>query len=129
MFRSLVLVVALLSGGAAQAQQFMGEYFTLIGPEDFYNSSGARLTDIADIVQQDRANFHRFGIRHQFDQTDPFFGSRELRARIPSLYYSGPGTAAYIVAGLRAGNTHFIHVRIFGQNGVPQYIVVGEGAG
>ncbi|WP_425039211.1 hypothetical protein [Primorskyibacter sp. S187A] len=64
----------------------LAEYYVELGPQDFYNSSGKRLTSGAAIFQQDRANVHRFGIRHGGDSLDPFFASRANRARIPQLF-------------------------------------------
>ena len=47
----------------------------LLGTEDLFNSKGTRLGSAAAIIRQDRANFHKFGIRHQYDQADPWFGT------------------------------------------------------
>jgi hypothetical protein len=44
----------------ARAQSLIGECYDLIGPADFYDSSGVPLDDFGAILQQDRANFHRF---------------------------------------------------------------------
>jgi hypothetical protein len=83
----------LLPAAPAQAQeQFWGGYMTYLGPEDRVNSRGVRLTSAEAIVQQDRANMHRFGIRHARDERDPWFNTKESRAamgralRIPSYY-------------------------------------------
>lgn len=64
-------------------------YFTLIGPEDLYNSSGVRLTDAVQIVRQDRANVHRYGIRHEGDEMDSFFSSLENRNKLPAMAAKG----------------------------------------
>ena len=40
---------------------FMFSYFTWLSPRDTYNSRGAPLNDVCAIVQQDRANVHKFG--------------------------------------------------------------------
>lgn len=77
-------------------------YFTLIGPEDLYNSSGVRLTDAVQIVRQDRANVHRYGIRHDGDETDRFFSSLENRNKLPAMAAKGkmrPDTARLIRQG------------------------------
>jgi hypothetical protein len=94
-----------------------------------FNSSGVRLTRIADILQQDRANFHRFGRREDMDRGDPLFGDRAVRARIPELYGRGPGSEPYLEQFLRDGISRFVRVIVYGSNGVPTYLVIYEGAG
>lgn len=74
-----------VAGGASAQDASIGTYMALLGPEDLVNSSGARLTDAAAIIAQDRANFHRFGIRHASDEADPWFASRGHRMAIPEL--------------------------------------------
>ncbi|MEM0934598.1 MAG: hypothetical protein AAF646_16450 [Pseudomonadota bacterium] len=73
----------------ALAQEMFGSYYTALGPQDFYNSSGRQLTDFGAILQQDRANFHRFNRRDASDEGDPFFANRDLRAAIPALFAAG----------------------------------------
>ena len=95
----------------------MAEYVADIGPEDHYNSSGTRLTSFAALIAQDRANYHRFGIRHKNDGNDPIFSSREMRAQI------GPGVlriegyyqqyVANVVASDGYGGTYLV-VQVYG---------------
>lgn len=80
-------MMALPSTGLAD--DLIADYYVELGPQDFYNSSGTRLTDTATIFAQDRANVHRFGIRHGGDSMDPVFSSREMRAQIPALLARG----------------------------------------
>ncbi|MCT4554858.1 MAG: hypothetical protein N4A53_09250 [Pelagimonas sp.] len=96
--KSLLIAVSIAIGLMASAaplqaqEQFWGTYMTYLGPEDRVNSRGVRLTSAEAIVQQDRANMHRFGIRHAHDERDPWFNTKESRAamgralRIPSYY-------------------------------------------
>lgn len=70
---------------SAKAEQLLASYVADLGPEDHYNSSGQRLTSFAALLAQDRANYHRFGIRHASDGNDPIFANRAMRAQI------GPG--------------------------------------
>ena len=84
---AIAAMLALAAGGAAAEQ--LGVYYMELGPEDYRNSSGAGLTDPGTILQQDRANFHRFGIRHSGDESDRFFGDRAARAQIPALFRAG----------------------------------------
>jgi hypothetical protein len=91
----------------ARAQALIGEYYALIGPADFYNSSGARLGDFGAILQQDRANYHRFGRRDDLDGWDPIFGDPAQRARIPQIWQIAPGSE-YIPRGALSGQTRYI---------------------
>lgn len=55
------------------AQTYIGGYQTWISANDLVNSRGIRLTTIGQIIRQDRANFHRFGIPDAADGSDPWF--------------------------------------------------------
>lgn len=75
------------STGAARADELIESYGAYIGQDDLYNSSNARLTQPWQVIRQDRANVHRFGIRQPGDDTDSFFASarnRELAERMIS---------------------------------------------
>ena len=66
---------------AARADDLIASYSAYIGQDDLYNSNGARLTEPWQVIRQDRANVHKFGIRQPGDESDGFFGSvrnREL---------------------------------------------------
>ncbi|MBY4894240.1 hypothetical protein KUL25_15900 [Rhodobacteraceae bacterium N5(2021)] len=112
----------------AQAQNYMGEYYAYIGPSDHWNSQGVRLGDFGAILQQDRANFHRFGIRDQFDSADPFFGTLSARSRIPTIWQVRPGSE-YVVNRVLSGHEQYLRVEVFGTGGIPTRIFVSEGAG
>ena len=93
LFSFLLGLTLMIPAAPAQAQeQLWGTYMTYLGPEDRVNSRGVHLTRAEAIVQQDRANMHRFGIRHTHDERDPWFNTKESRAamgralRIPSYY-------------------------------------------
>ena len=130
--RKLTLVAALVMGtlstGVATAQQLLGEYYTLIGPQDFFNSSGTRLGNFCAIIQQDRANYHRFGIRDEGDGWDPFFENRAARSRISQTCYTPPGNE-YLRDFLLSGRTRFLWVQVYGSGGVITAVEVREGAG
>jgi len=123
----LVLCLVMIAP-MARAQTLIGEYHALIGPADHYNSSGVRLGDFGAILQQDRANFHRFGRRDELDGWDPIFGDPAQRARIPQIWRIAPGSE-YIPNSVVAGGTNYVYVRIFGYGNEPQFIIVQEGAG
>lgn len=112
----------------AAADDYMGGYYATIGPQDFYNSSGVRLRDLCAIVQQDRANFHRFGKRDQGDESDPFFADRANRALIgQSCRYDTEWT--YIRDEIMKGNITPVRIGVFGSGGRINYVFVGTTAG
>jgi hypothetical protein len=112
--------IAFVSGAAAQSSittstpnGLVGEYYAHIGPSDLYNSRGARLTEAWQIIRQDRANYHRFGVRDPGDQGDAFFDSADNRDMMESMLRNGfiePSAARQVVSGGR-----LIRVRIFEQ--------------
>ena len=74
---------------APSREHVIEEYRAFIGKDDLYNSSGTRLTQPWQVLRQDRANFHRFGIRHHREEGDSFFASANNRARMESMLASG----------------------------------------
>ncbi|WP_417768942.1 hypothetical protein [Stappia sp.] len=111
---TLVLMAgALLLPAIAEAQDRMiGGYMTYLGPEDRVNSRGARLTSAAAIVRQDRANFHRFGIRHAEDENDRWFGNPGHRQAMEELIVVSPGEARIIER-----QDALVYVSIFARGG------------
>ena len=113
--KTLPVVAAFLFGNAAFAQEIVGSYVAYIGQDDLYNSSGNLLTEPWQILRQDRANYHRFGISHRGDEWDSFFGSIDNRAIMERMVMNGsidPQAARNLVRG---GATVF--VRIYGRGG------------
>ena len=93
-----------------------------IGPHDLYNSKGARLWEPWQILRQDRANFHRFGLRDGPDQGDRFFGSVDNRAAMERMVMRGriePTAAQNVVNG---GAT--VVVKVWGQGGRGESVTV-----
>ncbi|UXN73188.1 hypothetical protein N8D56_19775 [Devosia sp. A8/3-2] len=77
-------------------------YIAQIGYHDLHNSSGARLTNPWQVLRQDRANYHRYGLRDPYDQDDIFFGSEGNRATMESMLSMGsisPQAAHDILSG------------------------------
>lgn len=97
------LAALLLSATQAVSQGALLESYTaFLGPSDHFNSRGARLTEPWQIIRQDRANFHRFGIRDQGDEGDTFFASAGNRARMERMIMNGriePSAAMRIING------------------------------
>ncbi len=116
------LALAIPAAMPAAAQQLIGAYTAFIGTDDLYNSSGARLTQPWQVLRQDRANYHRFGIRHAGDEWDPFFGSIDNRAAMERMIMNGSMDPIARQNLLQGGATVF--VRIYGAGGVGRYVDV-----
>ncbi|GIT95785.1 hypothetical protein JANAI62_24080 [Jannaschia pagri] len=119
-----VLAVLLTLAVPAQAYDQLAYYITTIGPEDLRNSRGVRLSDPAAVVQQDRANYHRFGIRHAGDEGDPVFGSRGMRAMIPGATRVFGAYPAEMSDLIRSGRPFRIGVFVCGTPGRVQNVFV-----
>jgi len=112
-----LLLCALCAAPAARAQELLGSYVAHIGAADLRNSSGARLWQPWQILRQDRANFHRFGIRDAGDEGDPFFADIGNRAAMERMIRDGwidPDAARRIVKG---GVTVYVSVYGYGARG------------
>lgn len=129
LFDFIAAAALVMAPFGAAADDLIADYFVELGPQDFYNSKGARLTDTAAIFAQDRANVHRFGIRHGGDSLDPVFGSREMRAQIPALLARGNVASWADVAGYdpanaaRPGYADY-RVAICGRGGAVTYMFI-----
>ena len=109
--RALAIAAAMAAPAWAQAQQLIGSYVTRLSEADHFNSSGQRLTSAAAIIRQDRANFHRFGIKDAQDEGDDFFADEANRAALEQMLENGradPGVINRIVNG-----TPLVRVDIF----------------
>lgn len=98
---------------AAQADELIGAYVAYIGKQDLHNSKGARLREPWQVLRQDRANFHRFGISQSGDEWDPFFGSIDNRAAMEQMVMHGSINARAAKNLVDGGATVF--VRIYGR--------------
>ena len=84
-FAAACAAVMVVSAGAARADELLESYSAYIGQDDLYNSNNERLTQPWQVIRQDRANVHRFGVSQPGDDTDSFFASardRELAERM-----------------------------------------------
>ena len=123
--RYLFPLLALFAGAAGlnaspaiADDRLLAQYVANLGPEDYVNSGGKRLTSFAALLAQDRANFHRFGIRHENDGDDPVFSSRAMRAQINPGTVQIPDHYRQYVANVMAsdgrdGGTYMV-VYVFG---------------
>jgi hypothetical protein len=86
----------------SHAQQLIGSYVARLSEADHFNSRGQRLTSAAAVIRQDRANFHRYGIKDQEDEVDTFFADEGNRAALEQMLERGradPGVLHRIVNG------------------------------
>ncbi len=118
--------------GAAQGQSviqsapsgnvLIDSYAAQIGPRDLVNSNGARLTQPWQVLRQDRANYHRFGIRDRGDEWDSFFHDADNRAAFENMLRSGSISPQAARDIMRGGAV--VLVEIYGRGGVGSSVVV-----
>jgi len=110
------------------ADQIMFSYNTELSVTDAFSSSGQPLEGWCSLIQQDRANWHRFNKRDPEDEPDPFFGSPEHRAMIAGKCEIGSNQFADPGDQIRTGNRQFyITVQVFGTGGQVMRIAVSDG--
>jgi hypothetical protein len=102
MRKSCLVLTLLLTSAPALADRLIERYVARLGPEDHFNSSGERLSSPALIVRQDRANYHKYGVRDPEDESDSFFqnaGNRELLQEFLDRGRTTPSAYRMIVNG------------------------------
>lgn len=93
--------------------EFIVSYHADWSDFDHFNSAGARLTTAAAVLQQDRANVHKYAKSTAYDQKDPYFTTLANRkklggAAVTSYCHSLPGAVRRaIVDGTTAGTVIF----------------------
>jgi hypothetical protein len=122
----LLLLVLLPFARPATAESLMFDYFTMLSPRDTYNSKGAPLSDFCTVVQQDRANVHKFG-NPDGDPPDPFFTTVKRRGMIA-------GKCDYVrtyhtVNRVRRQMIGFVWVRVYGVGNRVTRVLITEAAG
>jgi hypothetical protein len=80
--------------GRACADQLMDTYIARLSLADHFNSSGKLITTVPGIIRQDRANYHKFGVRDREDQNDSVFGIERNRDLMESKLASGHCSAS-----------------------------------
>lgn len=84
-----LLLTSLLGTGAARADDMLGSYVARISDRDHHASDGYELDSAAQMVRQDRANWHKFHRRDADDQGDDWFGSNDDRANLQRMLQRG----------------------------------------
>lgn len=121
MISALLLSVGLATSAVQTDASY--QYQAEIVSADMVNSNGDRLERLAAILQQDRANFHRFDIRQGGDETDPFFDDFQTRAQMQAIYNPGPRDTE-IESLLAFGAVIRLNVEVCLRNGRPVQIGV-----
>ena len=121
----LVTATLVLAGGIGFAETALAQasdsYCATISQNDKFASDGFQLDDPASIIRQDRANYHRFGIRDFGDEGDSTFRSPQARERIPAMIDAvgiEPAVARAILNG-----TPDICVDIYGTRAMEVFLV------
>jgi len=97
-------------------------YRAYISRDDLFNSSGVRLNQPWQVIRQDRANFHMYGIRDRGDQSDTFFAEPANRQALEVLLANGSMTSD--AANMIIRGDVWVDVRIYGRGDVGQWIDV-----
>ena len=116
--------VAATCASPVLADEVMGSYAAYIGIDDLYNSNGIRLSEPWQVLRQDRANFHRFGISQPGDEWDPLFADVDNRAALERLVRRGyisdraardilrGDAVVYVTIWSEGGRATFINVEV-----------------
>jgi hypothetical protein len=75
--------------GTARADDMLGSYTARISDHDHRASDGYPLGSAAQMVRQDRANYHKFHRRDGDDQGDPWFRTDGSRADLQRMLERG----------------------------------------
>lgn len=102
--------------------QMIESYTAFISDNDRFNSSGQALGNPAAIIRQDRANFHKLGMRDPQDQGDSFFKNTNNRAALEQMLNSGKVSKQSKNAIMNGGV--FVTISIFRKSNGGQYINV-----
>ena len=83
------LLTVLVGATAAAADEYLGSYVARISDQDHQASDGYPLDTAAQMVRQDRANFHKFHNSDPDDENDVWFRTNDQRARLERMLGQG----------------------------------------
>ncbi|MFK0688363.1 hypothetical protein ACFX5Q_09190 [Mesorhizobium sp. IMUNJ 23033] len=84
-----LLLASALGTSAAKADDMLGSYVARISERDHHASDGFALDSAAQMVRQDRANWHKFHRRDSDDEGDGWFKSNDDRADLQRMLERG----------------------------------------
>ncbi|WP_217573527.1 hypothetical protein [Mesorhizobium sp. GbtcB19] len=84
-----LMAATALGAGPALADDMLGSYVARISDRDHRASDGYPLSSAAQMVRQDRANWHKFHRRDSDDQGDEWFRSDGSRADLQRMLERG----------------------------------------
>ncbi|CAN7418170.1 hypothetical protein LJR234_002849 [Mesorhizobium amorphae] len=84
-----LLLASALGTSAAKADDMLGSYVARISERDHQASDGFPLDSAAQMVRQDRANWHKFHRRDSDDEGDDWFSSNDDRADLQRMLERG----------------------------------------
>lgn len=120
-------LMAASTAGLAQADGHGFSYSTELSINDAFNSRGVPLEGWCALLQQDRANWHRFNKRDQYDEGDPFFDSPKRRAMMEGKCVVSPNSFTDPGAQIRSGNRQFdLTIQVFTSGGQVTQIRFGD---
>ncbi|WP_235919036.1 hypothetical protein [Aureimonas psammosilenae] len=136
MIRRVLIAIAAVAAGTLQAgaqadvvmspnsrrPALLDEYTAFIGRDDLYSSSGERLTRPWQILRQDRANFHLYGVRQRGDTSDGFFASKGNRAMLEEMLSAGRMSREAATVIVNGGA--YVKVQVWGRGNIGDYIRV-----
>ncbi|TGQ34305.1 MULTISPECIES: hypothetical protein [unclassified Mesorhizobium] len=89
-----LVLASLLGTNAAHADEMLGSYVARISYRDHHASDGYELDNAADMVRQDRANWHKFHRRDSDDENDVWFRTNDQRAGLQRRLERGGSMSA-----------------------------------
>jgi hypothetical protein len=107
----LVILSGLSFAGPISAAEEI-TYYAYLSKKDLYNSNGERLTSVADILRQDRANYHKGKADGQDEDDGGIFSTAAGRAKFESYSII---LEALDAADLIKGEQKGINVRVVGR--------------
>jgi len=97
-------------GCLLKGKQNIETYYARISEQDHYGRGNRRLTDVAAILQQDRANYHKYNKRDSEDSYDNYFSTRNNRDKIRTMLARG-STSQNVRESIRYSNPYIQVVR------------------
>lgn len=82
---AVALTASLAGAQAVRADELLGSYLARISDTDKQASDGYALETAAQMVRQDRANWHKYGSGDGEDQADDYLDSANSRARFERM--------------------------------------------